>query len=208
MLVATSPKSPESYRNAAGGESLCYTKAVLRILWTTILLLSLMLSGCRRARIQTPGLTSDPPDAGVVVDAGPKPKKKRRRLPPPLRPEGSRREHTEEVTRPCTILVNHVCALLSEGAEECTEARTRIHRRPGTVKDQRCTQALEWYRKHIEDAPKRRRIRPCKLLAVAKCAVYGKDSAGCAHAKSDIAHLAKTLDHACRADLLLFKGFR
>ena len=100
--------------------------------------------------------------------------------------------------------MNKVCALLSEGAEECAEARRHINAQSGTVQEQRCTSALNWYQKHVEDV-KRRSV--CGLLADVKCRAYGEEATSCVNARADVAHLSKTLSLACRAELLLFKAF-
>jgi len=131
--------------------------AVLVVLWTV---------ACNRS--ESPGTSPPkkvPAQAAATGEAAgpPTEARRRRRLPPPLRPnayQGLQPQDTD--IRPCTELVNKVCALLSEGAEECGEARSRIERRPGTVRDDQCERALSWYFKHVEQA---KRVLPCALLA-------------------------------------------
>jgi hypothetical protein len=130
-----------------------------------------------------------------------------RRMPPPLRPRMWTQpvvDRTRETS--CTVLVNKVCAILSEGAEECTVARRRLERRPHTVSEPRCLSALNWFRNRVE---KRKRVWECKLLAQAKCTAYGDESIACATATARLGRREKKTpmrQAACRADLLLFNG--
>ncbi len=167
----------------------------------------LAILGCSRAE-KPPASTEQAPASGAAPKAAPAIQTvpaPRKRLPPPLRPNASRRAggSSDAEIRPCAELVNKVCALLSEGAEECGEARGRIERRPGTVRDERCERALEWYFSHVEQA---KRVKPCMLLADAKCKAFGAASNSCVNARADVAHLKGELGRACLAELLLFKG--
>jgi hypothetical protein len=129
----------------------------------------------------------------------------RKRLPPPLRPQTHvNRESPEHQEQPCALLVNKVCALLSHGAEECIQARSRLHRRPGSLHQEQCASALRRYRVQVEDS---RHAKPCRLVAQTKCRAYGKDALGCINAKSDAGYLSGTIIRACKAELLLFTGF-
>jgi len=129
----------------------------------------------------------------------------RKRLLPPLRPRtGISRESREEQEQSCALLVNKVCALYSQGAEECRQARRRLRRRPGSLHQEQCSSALRWYRIQVEDS---QFVQPCRLVVKEKCRAYGKDSPGCASAKSDTGSAGLGLDRACKAELLMFKGF-
>lgn len=133
-----------------------------------------------------------------------RPKRKPRRPLPPLGPPKQGGRSLSDVDEePCSDLVNKVCAILSEAAEECSEARSRLERRPGTVDSNRCQTALRWFQTNVEEA---RRPRPCRLLAEAKCRRFGEDSTACVNARSDVRYMSKKLKTPCRAELLLFRG--
>ena len=160
-------------------------------------------AGCKDAKkkeapppiveVEAPDVFSEPPPKPTV----------RRRLPSPLAPGKQRRKEGDRGGSACQELVNQVCALLSEGAEECAEARTRLARRPQSVDQPTCKEALNWYRVRVEEA---KRKRPCRLLAEVKCGAYGEDSMACAGARADVTHMSRSLPNGCEAELLLFKG--
>ncbi len=147
-----------------------------------------LAAGCDRTTKPKP--KSD--EAEPVERPAPPPKPERRRLPPPLAPAGASSTADAE-QQPCSELVNKVCALLSEGAEECGEARGRVERRPGTVRQSQCASAIDWY---IEKVERPRRVRPCVLLAEAKCRAWGQDSTACVNARAD-ADSKTVLARAC-----------
>lgn len=176
-------------------------------MWRCVLLL-LALVSCR----ERPVLKTAPPKP--VVAAAPdahtpkRPRKPRRRLPPPLRPSTQVGPPAKGLRdTPCDVLVNRVCALLSEGAEECTEARARVDQRPTRVDDDACAEALDWFRMNVEETKRGR--EPCSLLVDVKCRSYGDESNACGAARSDVAHLKPALHRgACLAELLMFMAFR
>ena len=176
-------------------------------MWRGVLIV-LLLAGCRY-RVVAP--FAKPAQAATAApDAGgpKKPRKPRRRLPPPLRPSTQEGPPSAELhDTPCDVLVNRVCALLSEGAEECTEARGRVDQRPPRVDDDACAEALDWFRINVEEIKRGR--QPCALLKDVKCKSFGEDSSACVMAKGDVAHLKSEMHrNACLAELLMFMAFR
>jgi hypothetical protein len=130
-----------------------------------------------------------------------------RRLPAPLMPRARPVSgFAEEREHPCDGLVDRVCALLGQGSEECGEARNRLERRGPDLREDRCQGALDWYRTHVEGG---RRSRPCRTLAATLCQKNGPATNSCVTATER----AKKGGHderskaACRAELLLMKGF-
>ena len=158
------------------------------------------------------GTTSKSPAPKNKTEATPprKAKTKRRpKLPPPLRPQyGDRSDLGDSPNRPCSVLVNKVCALLSEGAEECGEARSRLRNRPATLDQEQCREALTWFGQKIE---RNRRTEPCALLVGVTCRTFGQNTPSCANAKLDWKSMRKpkvrkAMGPACSANLLLIKG--
>ncbi|HIA01937.1 MAG TPA: hypothetical protein EYN66_08510 [Myxococcales bacterium] len=170
------------------------------------LLLALMTSACRgRERApETSPTASTAVKVGAPVKTAKKIRRVRKRLPPPLKPHTySNRENADHQEQPCALLVNKVCALLSQGAEECTQARARLQRQAVSLHQEQCASALRWYRAQVEDVSI---VRPCRLVAKTKCRAYGRDSARCASAKLDASRMNAGMARACKAELLLFKG--
>lgn len=172
-----------------------------------VVVVLLLAPGCRRTAKSAATPTQAKADTVIPLDlVQPVHRQKRRRLPPPLRPRAPEPQlGAEQDASPCSMLVTKVCSLLSERAEECTEARRRVWNRPGTIRQERCEEALEWYRIKIDEA---RRPRPCQLLAAQKCENHGEGSAACINARADVEHLASKRHHMCRAELLLYHGLR
>ncbi|MFT5432493.1 MAG: hypothetical protein ACI9OJ_003192 [Myxococcota bacterium] len=209
------PKRPPTRRRGRG-----YAVFTSALVFFGLTSLSIGIAACSRdepaptveqvnSRLDRIAAAAPPePERVAVPDAGaadvPVVRKKRERLPSPLRPR-SRPTHVAPDAggaSACTQLVNKVCLLLTEGSEECGEARDRL-KHPRHLQQDRCLETLEWYEKRVEN-PKR--VRPCRLAAQIKCRVYGSDSPLCKQAKRDFKLMRKRLGHACKADLLLFKG--
>ncbi|MEC8023824.1 MAG: hypothetical protein VX223_07790 [Myxococcota bacterium] len=133
------------------------------------------------------------------------PKTRRRvRLPPPLRPASTVAPPEAEAPMPCTIVVSRICSILTEGAEECAEARQRLRRLDDTEAQSRCAHALAWYEKRFSEE---RRPRPCALLADVVCRKSGQHSIPCRRAKDEVPFLRKTMQHACKAGILVTLAF-
>jgi hypothetical protein len=157
-------------------------------------------AGCKRSK------AGETPVDAQVAESKPKIPSRpvRRRLPPPLRAIGPAGQTDDADQSPCSELVIKVCSLLTEGADECSAARARVERRPGTILQGRCSSAMEWYVSRVERP--RRRVNGCRLLARAKCQAWGEESMACENARHDADRIKGELGRGCLAELLLFKG--
>jgi len=182
--------------------------------WFVLLCSSLLVLSCRSGdsprKTGTVGQEGAVPQASLngALESGtlqPRAEALRpRRVPPPLGPRvGESAGATDDEVRPCLLLVNRLCALLSEGAEECGQARNRVVRRAGTVSEKRCESALAWYHINVENVST---VRACNLLARETCRDSGAESRRCANARLDAEQLRGEYDSACLAQLLLLKG--
>ena len=142
------------------------------------------------------------PSAQAKDDALAPPIKKprRQRLPAPLRPNRPPVVEESDAPLPCTIVVSRVCSILTEGAEECAEARQQLLGIVDTEAQARCGSALAWYEKRFAEE---RRPRPCALLADVVCRQAGPSSIQCKRAKDEVPLLRKTMLHACKAGILM-----
>ena len=132
-------------------------------------------------------------------------KKKRVRLPAPLRPQKMGTAPESDAPQPCTIVVSRICSILTEGAEECAEARNALAQAENVDAQTRCANALAWYERRFSDE---RRTKPCALLADVVCRQAGQNSVQCKRAKEDIRLLRKTIQHACKAAILMTLALR
>lgn len=130
---------------------------------------------------------------------------KRVRLPAPLRPQRQAAGPEADAPQPCTIVASRICSILTEGAEECAEARQVLPSLENVDAQARCAKALGWYERRFSDE---RRTKPCALLADVVCRQAGQNSVQCKRAKEDIRLLRKTIQHACKAGILMTLAFR
>ncbi len=164
--------------------------------------------GCRResaaSRVMADTGAADAGPVATVADAGRRPRK---RLPPPLRPPDPSMARKVSRDSPCALLVSRACALVTEGSEECAEARIDLAEHGDAGREERCATTMEWFRGRIEESKK---VKPCVLLADVVCATSGPDSEDCRVTREDSAKLKDDLHRqACLAALLLFKsGFQ
>ncbi len=149
-------------------------------------------------------------DAGVFVQSDVKkaesPPEKRRTLPPALTPKSkSGTAFASDNEEPCGVLTDRVCALLGQGAEECSMARSRVKRRARSVSHDRCQRTLDWYRLHTDDG---RRGHACRHLSNTVCRLYGVESTECdvANTRAARGNLSEREKSTCWAELLLVKG--
>lgn len=144
--------------------------------------------------------TSDPASSETA------PKKKRRvSLPAPLKPHRPEAAPESDAPEPCTIVVSRICSILTEGAEECAEARQMLPQLNNVDAQARCADALAWYERRFSDE---RRTKPCALLADVICRKAGPKTLQCQRAKEDVRLLKKTIQHACKAAILMTLALR